>query len=268
VAIPALGAREMNTRPTRSSSIPIPRSSSASSARNIESLIAISFVPPGRNQPISPSSRPIPGPRRVSTQDGRAGVNPTHGTSTSTSTVSSVPGRSSSRTRFEPRVVRNSTTDAADAECPPSPSTSPSHTRRTSHANLRTTASLRPIIPQHIVSRTAPVSFPRPPYLDNSSLRHLLHTEIPIHPIPSRRADPTSSSRNQAYANALSTTSDHDDDSSTAPSPLSLELIETSFKLPTRWSDQDRLPSLSLSPEGRELTLNGWCFKRPEIYVC
>ncbi len=260
----------MNTRPTRSSSIPIPRSSSTSSARNIESLIPISFVPPGRNQPVSPSSRPIPGPRRVSTQDGRAGVNSTHGSSTSprsTSIVSSVPGRSTSRTRFEPRVVRSPTTDAADAECPPSPSTSPSHTRRTSHANLRTIASLRPIIPQHIVSRTAPVSFPRPLYLDSSSLRHLLHTEIPIHSIPSRRADPTSSSRNQVYANALSTTAVHGDDSSTAPSSLTLESIETSFKLPTRWSDQDRHPSLSLSPEGRELTLHGWCCKRPEIYM-
>lgn len=253
----------MNTRPTRSSSIPIPRSSSASSARNIESLISISLALPGRVQHVRP-------PRRVSTQDGSAAaVSTSHGSSTSSrsaSMVSSVPGRSTSRTRFEPRVVRNYTTDTGDAECPPPSPTSTSHTR-TSRVNLRSTASLRPIIPQHIVSRTAPISFPRPPYLDNSSLRHLLHTEMPIQPIPSRRADPSLGSRNQAYANALSASSDHDSDNSVSPRPSTLVSHENPFKLPTRWSDQDKHPSLSLSLEGRELILHGWYFNTRKLVV-
>jgi len=261
----------MSTRPTRSSSIPIPRSpATTSSARNIETLISIPFVPPGRHQPTSPSSsRPIPELRRVSTQDGsRAAVSSSHGASISparssagsSALVSSVPGRSTSRTRFEPRVVRNSTVESGEAYCPPSSSTPPTHARRTSIASVRTIASQRPIIPHHVVARTTPVSFPRPAYLDYSSLRHLLHTEIPIHHIPSRRVDSSLSSSNQAYANALSTPSDNDDESSSTNGLSGLAPHDYSFKLPTRWNEQDRHPSLTVSPDGRELTLNGLYF--------
>ena len=239
----------MSTRSSRSSSIPIPRNPAASSARNIESLIPIF----GR-QPTSPStSRPLTEQRRISTYDGFRGVTSTSQGASSTSPVrgtarsNSSVGRSLSRT-FEPRIIRGSTADG-DSECPPNTSISHTHNRRTS---LRA-PSQRPVIPQH-VSRTAPVSSPRPPYLDHSSLRHMLHTELPPQ-ILSRRADPNMSARNQAYANALFTTSETDDD--TPGSALSQTSVEYSFKLPTRWSDQDRHPSLLVSHEGRELTLQG-----------
>ncbi|KAF9535767.1 hypothetical protein CPB83DRAFT_842299 [Crepidotus variabilis] len=257
----------MNTRPSRSSSIPIPRSASASSsARNLESLISIPLIPPGRGQPRSPSTtRPIPEPRRVSVADGsRTAASTSHGhgpptspirsSARSPSVVSSVPRRSPSNTRFEPRVVRSTATDG-EGECPPQSSTSPTVTRRASLASVRAAASQRPVIPHHVVARAQTTSFPRPSYLDNSSLRHMLHTEIPIAPIPSRRADPTASARNQAYANAMIV--ENEDDGSPAASPSIMPPLKTSFKLPTRWSDQDRHPSLNVSPEGRELMHQG-----------
>jgi len=262
----------MSSRPSRSSSIPIPRSTSASSARDIESLISIPFATSGGHQPTSPStSRPLREPRRISVTDGsRATVSNTHGVSTSpirstartTSIVSSIPGRGPSRTRFEPRVVRQSTSDApsADAELPPHPSTSPSHIRRASMTSLRSSGPQKPVIPQHVVSRTTSTPFPRPGYLDHSSLRHLLHTEIPVQPIPSRRADPSASSRNQSYANAMSTSSDDDDSGTASPGPTNGVSQERSFKLPTRWSDQDRHPNLSVIQEGRDLTYQGKLF--------
>lgn len=244
----------MTTRPNRSSSIPIPRNSASSSARNIESLISIPFVPFSRHSTSPSTSRSISDQRRVSNLDGsRAPLIASHRASTTPGRTprlaSSVPGWSASRS-FEPRVIRSPATDG-DSECPPNPSNS--LPRRASMASVRTTSSQRLIIPQHVVARSAS----RPAYLDHSSLRNLLHTEIPHHYIPSRRADPTISSRNQAYANALTTPSEIEDDfPGSTVSHSALPLHEYSFKLPTRWSEQDRHPTLSVSPEGRELTLN------------
>jgi hypothetical protein len=187
----------------------------------------------------------------LSTNQGAPSISPVRGTRSASGVV-----LSTSRS-FEPRIIRSSAGDG-DSEYPPNPSTSHTQTRRASMASVRTTAPQRPVIPQHVIARTAPVSFPRPSYLDHSSLRNMLHTELPTHPIPSRRADPTISSRNQAYANALSTPSETDDDSpGSSFSHSTLALRDHSFKLPTRWSDLDRHPSLSVSAEGRELVLHG-----------
>lgn len=269
----------MNPRPSRSSSIPIPRSASASnSARSIEALIPIPFVPPPTRHiqaGSSYSARTSTEPRRVGSSEGvrgsssfygRISTSPTRSYSVqSASLASSIPGRrSSSRSTYEPRVVRGTSSErvsASDLNYGPQPSTSPSQARRSS---LRTSGSQKPIVPLHVVSRTTPVAFPRPTYLDHSSLRHLLQTEAPIFPIPTRKVEvpSNSSGRPHSYIN-----SDDDDDSvvsSSPPAQNSTVARSTGFipqdkilKLPTRWSDQDRNTHLSVSPDGRDLSYQG-----------
>lgn len=273
----------MNPRPSRSSSIPIPRSASASNpARSIEALIPIPFVPPParhiQGAGSSYSARTSTEPRRVGSSEGvrgsssfygRISTSPTRSYSLqSASLASSIPGRSASRSTYEPRVVRGTSSErvsASDLEYGPQPSTSPSHNRRSS---LRASASQKPIVPLHVVSRTTPVAFPRPTYLDHSSLRHLLQTEAPILPIPTRKIEVSSHPSGRPHY------SDDDDDStslSSSPAQNSTAARSTGFipqdkilKLPTRWSDQDRHTHLNVHPDGRELTHQGmlrrWSF--------
>ncbi|KDR85244.1 hypothetical protein GALMADRAFT_233989 [Galerina marginata CBS 339.88] len=272
----------MNSRPSRSSSIPIPRSTPASaSARNtnIESLISIPFVSP-TTQPTSPTSstRQVIEPRRVGLSDGSRGtsttanvsMSPVRSSPRSATLVSSVPGRDLPRTHFEPRIIRGSGPElpSTDPECLPQPSTSPSQTRRVSAGNVRGTGVQQPIVPQHI-ARTTPVSFPRPAYLDYSSLRHLLQTEVsPISAAGAGRKfeSPNLGSRPQTYLASMSPPSDIDDDVIATPPPQSRPSASTStplpqhdqpFKLPTRWSELDRHHNLSVSPDGRELSYQG-----------
>ena len=254
----------MNTRPSRSSSIPIPRSTSSSGAnRNIESLISIPQYGSSRSQRHNaerlhpshafrstsgnPSASPIQNPRSVSI---------------------SVPGRNSTQTSFEPRIIRGSGTERTEpspgSECPtPSQqlSTPHSQTRRASVTNLRT--SNKSLTPQ-LIARPTSVTFSRPAYLEYSSLRHLLQAEVPVSPLSSRRADSSVSVRSQSYSVAMSTSSDIDDDGSATPLPHDLRPIsaslplatqDTPFRLPTRWGDHH--PNLSLSLDGRELTYEG-----------
>lgn len=259
----------MNSRPSRSSSIPIPRSASAS-ARDIESLISIPFVSPGRQQtsPIS-STRQFPEPRRVTNPDGsristtspNVSVSPIRQAPRSVSLVSSVPGRASS---FEPRVVRGpgSENPQTDVECQPQLATSPSSSRRISSSNIRGMASQQPIVPQHI-PRTSPVTFPRPAYLEYSSFRHLLQTDSP--PAAAMRkteAHPSQSARVQNFMSSVSLHSDDEESVGTPPPqsrPASAPLPpqDQIFRLPTRWSEQDRHQSLSVSSDGRELSYHG-----------
>jgi len=254
----------MNTRPSRSSSIPIPRSSSSSGAsRNIESLISIpqygsSSRPQRHNvERLHPSHafRSTSGSNNISASPTR---NPR-------SASISAPGRNSTQTAFEPRVIRGSGTEMHPSpapECPtpsqPQLSSSQSQTRRSSVTSIRT--SNKPLTTQ-LIARPASVPFSRPAYLEYSSLRHLLQAEVPS-PVSSRRADPSAGARSQPYS--MSPSSDIDDDSNATPPPrdlrplsasLPLATQDTPFRLPTRWGDHHQ--HLSLSLDGRELTYEG-----------
>lgn len=256
----------MNTRPSRSSSIPIPRNSSSSGTnRNIESLISI----PHHGSPSRPQRHNAERLHPSHPLRSASGTNPSASPTRNPRSASiSVPGRNSTQTFFEPRIIRGSGSDSQpspDSECPiPSQSplsTSHPQTRRASVTNLRTS---NKSLTTQLIARPTSVTFSRPTYLEYSSLRHLLQAEVPISPLSSRRADLSVSARSQPYSTALSPTSDIDDDGSATPPPHDLRPLSTSlplatqdtpFRLPTRWSDHN--PNLSLSLDGRELTCEG-----------
>ena len=255
----------MNTRPSRSSSIPIPRSSSSSGAnRNIESLISI----PHHGSPSRPQRHNAERLHPSHAFRSNSGTNPSASPTRNPRSASiSVPGRNSTQTFFEPRIIRGSGSDSQPSECPipsqPQLSTSHPQTRRASVTNLRTS---NKSLTTPLIARPTSVTFSRPAYLEYSSLRHLLQAEVPISPLSSRRADPSVSARSQPYSAAMSPSSDIDDDGSASPPPhdlrplsasLPLATQDTPFRLPTRWGDHH--PNLSLSSDGRELTYEGSC---------
>lgn len=143
---------------------------------------------------------------------------------------------------FEPRIVRAS----PEGPCPPSTSVPAVRTRRPSLGPPR------PAVP--------PPSFPRPSYLDHSTLRHMLQTELPPALPSPRSADP----QFPHFSGPMSPSADSDDDSTASPPrdpapapPPSVPAPDHVLRLPTRWSDQMKHSSLSVSLDGRDLTFNG-----------
>ena len=189
---------------------------------------------------------------------------------------------------FEPRIIRAaaSPTPARDIACNPpySPTSSPSRPRRWS-SGVRPQASHGTVVPtQHRppvvtnVGHATAQGFPRPAYLEYSSLRDMLYTEPPPLAHPTTRPAPsysvsTHDSRSSAspappvmsypiLRRELTPALDSDDDSIATPSPPSVGAVtvistNTVLMLPTRWSDQDRTPALSVSSDGRELMFTG-----------
>lgn len=265
----------MTTRPSRSASIPIPRSSSAvSPSRNIESVISIPFATPGRHPAITHRHGVADDHRGLSTSySARAGSSaiassPVRSTARSMTYTGASHGRGSPRTAatFEPRVVRataDSSSRGADTICIPSSSTSPTRTRRSSVASGRTPSAHRHVS-SHTVSTPPPppVSFARPAYLEHSALRHMLQTELPPALPPSRKID-SATIDHQGYSAAMSPPTESDEDSNvspprelpTAPPPLISQ--DQILRLPTRWSDQFRHALLTVSGDGRDLTYHG-----------
>lgn len=267
----------MSARQSRSSSIPIPRNlSSVSPSRNIESLISIPFVSPGRPQTASlhtyaQSSRiAADGHRGLGVSYGVRGSNPSTSLGSQTRPIArsltntgGIPVRNSPQSRtstFEPRVVRATSSRSVDTGvCILSSSSSVRNRRSTSTISARSTSSRRPsVVTPNVVA--PPVSFPRPAYLEHSALRHMLQTDSNSL-IPSRKADPSSNDRRSS-----SYSSDSDDESSVSPPPRevpSTTPVTTSsdqiLKLPTRWSEQVRHTSLNISADGRELAYQGTC---------
>lgn len=266
----------MTTRPTRSASIPIPRNSSAlSPSRNIESVISIPFTTPGR--PRLPDSQAFP--QRNSIADDNRGIRASYGPrGSSTSAIATSPSRRSATytagihrrgslqtiTAFEPRIVRAAdSSHGTDTACLPSSSTSPSRARRSSVASGRATSAQRHSSSFHVSTPPPPpVSFARPAYLEHSALRHMLQTESPPVLPPSRKTE-TSTYDSHSYMSATSPSADSDEESNVSPPrelpvapppPLSQDQI---LKLPTRWSDQLKNPSLTVSGDGRDLTYHG-----------
>ena len=195
------------------------------------------------------------------------------------------PSQTSSSPVFEPRIIRAtpSPNPTGDPACNPPP-TSPARPRRQSsgvHAQiaLGTGPVAHRAHPPAYPGHHTPHGFPRPSYLDYSALRDMLHTE------PASSALATTS-RHLTYPASghdvrsgtspapaipypylrreLTPSGDSDDESvaATTTSPLvvgAVTMLSTNnvLMLPTRWSEQDRTPSLSVSLDGRELTFTG-----------
>ena len=217
-----------------------------------------------------------------------------NGLPTSRSTLI-VPASPSSRrslsSSFVPRVVRGNipgretpATPASSSHSsgPPSgrPSASPSRTRRTSssipatvtsvHRSVSTPSPTNTVVPppSHVVS------FPRPSYLEHSALRYYLQSETSSGgPPDTYRYDSihggtaaTSSRRSRAVPSpSRDMDSDEESNASTgdrdrsAPPPrlASRKAGDTFMHLPTRWSNGDRCPILTVSVDGRDLTFHG-----------
>ncbi|KAH9947069.1 SPRY-domain-containing protein [Amylocystis lapponica] len=302
----------MTTRPSRSSSIPIPPSATAS-ARSLENAITMPFNP-------SPTSLPVR-PRPTSTisrsPDDRRGLalSATVNSSTfplvrplaasysaATSARRTSPNRPpATASAFQPRIIRaTSTPNPHDPACvspvpeATSPSPSPARQRRSS-VNLRSVSTGTPPIPvpaPRVVSIAAPSSphphgyvqshthvhshtaFPPPAYLDYSAQRKFLCTDIastfpPIRDIVERshtRTSPPFAVIPYPYIRRELTPGDSDSESTASPPPPSrprannpAAILSSNpvLHLPTRWSDQDRCPPLSVSADGRDLAFNG-----------
>jgi len=185
---------------------------------------------------------------------------------------------------FEPRVIRPpGVSRGSCVDATPSPSTT--RNRRASTSNTLTTvpSSQRagslafPQLSSHqSISPLPSVPFQRPAYLEHSSLKHLLQTEFPPLLPPGRYGrdvgvlDDDQNSRNitHPYPRRRRTPLIESDDEDPFTPPRELPpLVSTHspnsntlspvLRLPTRWSDQDRHLSLSVSSDGRELTFVG-----------
>ncbi|KAI0684098.1 hypothetical protein BC835DRAFT_1422597 [Cytidiella melzeri] len=282
----------MASRQTRSASIPIP----SNAARNIEAAIAMPIYAALGNRPrlVSGSTRAAVAASPERTTTGRIAT-PTSPVRTLSAGYAAPLGRappslSSAVPVFEPRVIRVSSTTpghAADpSTCVP---TSLTRTRRTSVPRVpilssasSATSALR--LSGISATQTAAASpqappFQRPAYLEQSSLRDLLYTDAP----PPRPSNPlTSELAHHGQTSWASTplpapypylrrevtpTVDTDDESNASPPPPSMRatsvpapsslLTHPVLRLPTRWNEQDRHPSLTVSSDGRELTFFG-----------
>ncbi|KAH8101615.1 SPRY-domain-containing protein [Cristinia sonorae] len=202
------------------------------------------------------------------------------------------PVHSTSPPVFEPRIIRAGPSPArpVDPACFPSvtsPPTAPTRRQSTTrlnsgitpvyHAPMRTVEGSAPTTAP-AVTHTQTEVFPRPTYLDHSALRDLLQTDAPISSVDARSAEaraPVTWSTSAypisvpavshyPYLRRVQTpvTESEDEGSSPPPStapiaPNPVLMANPVLRLPTRWSEQDRHPPLSVSPDGRELTFIG-----------
>lgn len=192
---------------------------------------------------------------------------------------------------FEPRVIRPpgvSRGSCVDVTLTPSAT----RIRRANTSNISTTTSPNQregslAIPQlsshQSVSPLPSVPFQRPAYLEHSSLKHLLQTEFPPLLPPGRYGhdvgvlDGDQSSRNatQPYPRRRRTPLIESDDEDPFTPPREVPPLVSAYppsgtlspvlRLPTRWSDQDRHLSLSVSSDGRELTFVGKLGFQPNV---
>jgi len=273
----------MAGRPGRSSSIPIPRDPSvSSSARNIESVISIPTASPSR--PLLTSTHGLshsPGgvnlassisiSHRLSHDTVSVSISPTRLLSRSAVPSTSHTSRSLVRmgTNSEPRVVHASQDPSRSIDNSCVPSQSPTQSRGAGGVGGRSVSAQRhtPSVPP--LPNATLVSFPRPTYLDHSALRDLLVTETSTPALAGlafpRKITPARSIASHGYTTSPST--DSDEDSSPSPPPPTREPRVVSapaiheepvtYALPTRWSDQARSNSLSVSHDGRELSHHG-----------
>jgi hypothetical protein len=173
---------------------------------------------------------------------------------------------------FEPRVVHATPDPARSVDSSCAPSQSPTQSRRQSGVGGRSVSAQRhtPSVPP--LPNTTQLSFPRPAYLEYSALRDLLVTETPSPPLaghaPPRKMEPTPPTRSiPSHTYAMSPSTDSDEESSPSPPPPARDVRivptavvheeQVTYPLPTRWSDQSRSNTLSVSHDGRELSHHG-----------
>lgn len=193
---------------------------------------------------------------------------------------------------FEPRVIRPpgaSRGSCVDIAFP----LSTTRNQRVSTSNTPTAIPLNQragfltssqLSPHQSAGHLPSVPFQRPAYLEYSSLKHLLQTEFPpllplgrygndvgapdddqnswnvTLPFSRRRRTPLIESDDEDPF-----TPPHESPPSVSPYPPGSIASTPVLRLPTRWSDQDRHLSLSVSPDGRELTFVGKFRVRPSV---
>lgn len=198
--------------------------------------------------------------------------------------------RRSTSNGFVPRVVRGNipgretpasstsqTPNISSSRSPVSPfrSRRPSSSATASLTGMHRTAATPSPTNTVVPPPSLLVSFPRPSYLEHSALRYCIQTE-PSSGVPpdlyhfdylhstaaatsSRRSRDVSSPSREMESDEESNVSTGDRDRSAPPPRLSSRKPgDTFMHLPTRWSDGDRCPSLSVSVDGRDLTFHGW----------
>ncbi|KIJ45239.1 hypothetical protein M422DRAFT_30095 [Sphaerobolus stellatus SS14] len=202
--------------------------------------------------------------------------------------------RRSSMSNFSPRVVRGTIAGTSRDGATTSTATgshrasvSPVRTRRASttvnpHGGHRVASSSA--IAPHLLHTQTPsptavpppsqhaTSFPLPEYLQHSAFRHWILSESePTTPPESyhlgyvHASSAATSSRRSISPNAQQDTDGSDQDSTmgngergrTTTPVLQRKPADTYMRIPTRWSDTDRWASLTVSPDGRELTFHG-----------
>ena len=181
---------------------------------------------------------------------------------------------------FEPRVIRPPGVSCADVALQPSTT----RNQRVSASNTLTAIPLSQragflassqLSPHQSAGPLPSVPFQRPAYLGHSSLKHLLQTEFPPL-LPLGRygndigvLDDHQNSRNDTLPfprRRRTPLIESDDEDPFTPRelppsvytyPPSSTALNPVLRLPTRWSDQDRHLSLSVSSDGRELAFVG-----------
>lgn len=273
----------MAGRPGRSSSIPIPRNPSvSSSARNIESVISIPTASPSRplltsTHGLSRSSggfslaNSVSTGHRLSHDSVSVSLSPTRLLSRSAVPSTSHTSHSLVRigTNFEPRVVHASQDSSRSIDNACAPSQSQTQSRGAGGVGGRSVSAQRhtPSIPP--LPNALPILFSRPTYLDHSALRDSLVTETSSPTLAGlafpRKITPARSIASHDYATSPSTDSDEDNSPSPPPPTRETRVVSApviheepvTYALPTRWSDQARSNSLSVSHDGRELSHHG-----------
>lgn len=193
---------------------------------------------------------------------------------------------------FEPRIIRAGTSPArgSDPACFPTSTLPPTSARARRQSATRNNSGIPPPHQSaRVVSGSIPSSspsithsqsevFPRPAYLDHSALRDLLQTDALTTSVDARSAETrasitwTSTSTyptlpalsHYSYLRRGPTSATESEDEGATPPPPSLSATpnpvlksNTVLRLPTRWSEQDRHPPLSVSADGRDLTFVG-----------
>ncbi|EJD55405.1 SPRY-domain-containing protein [Auricularia subglabra TFB-10046 SS5] len=179
---------------------------------------------------------------------------------------------------FVPQVVRG-TIDrdpSGSVASAASPARSPTRVRRPTSVVLgspRRVPSAAPSTPAALAA--VATSFPQPPYLRESAMRHLIQSDASPAPLPNRQrldalnigssAPPLAASSLRSIRDtSVGRDSESDDEDSQPaskpvhrPPPLTHLPPEQMLPLPTRWSESDRCPALTVSPDGRDLTFHG-----------
>ena len=193
---------------------------------------------------------------------------------------------------FEPRVIRPpgvSRGSCVDISLPPSATRNQraitSITPTATPLSQRTGSLTSSQVSSHqSVSPLPGVPFQRPAYLEHTSLKHLLQTEFPPLLPPGRYGNDVSlpdddqSPRNVTLPFSRRRRTpliESDDEDPFTPSrelapsvstyPPGGNTLSPVLRLPTRWSDQDRHLSLSVSSDGRELTFVGKFCAHPSV---